>query len=224
MEADDAPAAGEPKTKRERGGVPAEEGKARGTLKPHGGRPLGRTDRSARAHPPNRTRRVGRRFARIGGTSVMRMFLPRMTQVYRVWEETDLEYPARIKVHNPCRAGVLVELAGEFDVSCLLALAHALRRASGLGEPAFVDLAGVTFMDALCLRELAAATGTRDLVLCRPSWEVMLGVVACGLEESVVVVPDDHPGYEAVIAAAGRCGGARRAPQPGEHHLYVSGS
>lgn len=156
--------------------------------------------------------------------SVMRMFLPRMTQVYRVWEEIDLKYPARIKVHNSCHAGVLIELAGEFDVSCLLALGHALRRASRLGEPAFVDLAGVTFMDTLCLRELAAATGTRDLVLCRPSWEVMLGAAACGLEDSVVVVPDDHPGYVAVIAEACRCGGAGRAPRPGEHHLFVRAS
>ena len=154
----------------------------------------------------------------------MRTFPPHMTELYRVWEETTLEYPARIKVHNPCRAGVLVEVAGEFDVSCLLALGHALRRASRLGEPVFVDLAGVTFMDNLCLRELAVATGTRDLVLCRPSWEVMLGVVASGLEESVVVIPDDDPGSEAVIAEACRCGGARRTPQPGEHHLYVRAS
>ena len=132
-----------------------------------------------------------------------------------------MEYPARIKVHNPCHAGVLVELAGEFDVSCLLALAQALRRASRLGGPVFVDLSGVTFMDLLCLRELAVATGTRGLVLCRPSWEVMLGVVACDMEESVVVVPDDDPGYEAVIAEACRCGRAGRTPQPGEHHLYV---
>lgn len=132
-----------------------------------------------------------------------------------------MEYPARIKVHNPCRAGVLVELAGEFDASCLLALGHALRRASSLGKPAFVDLARVTFMDALCLRELAAATGTCNLVLYRPSWQVMLGVAACGLEESLMVVPDDEPGYEALIAEACRCESGRRTARRGEHQLFV---
>ena len=135
-----------------------------------------------------------------------------------------MEYPARIKVHNPCCEGTLVELAGEFDVSCLDALGDALRRAAGLRKPVFVDLAGVTFMDAMCLRELAESTGTCRLTLCRPSWEFMLGLAACGLEESVVIVPDDDPGYEAVIAEACECGRARRRVHGREHHLYIRAS
>ena len=135
-----------------------------------------------------------------------------------------MEYPASIKVHNPCREGVLVELTGEFDLSCLEAFEHALRRASDLRKPVFVDLAGVTFMDALCLRELAEATGTGHLALCRPSWQVMLGLAACGLEKSVVIVSDDDPGYEAVIAEACRCGRARRSVHEREHHLYMRAS
>ena len=135
-----------------------------------------------------------------------------------------MEYPARIKVHNPCREGTLVELAGEFDVSCLDALGDALRRASGLRKRVFVDLAGVTFMDAMCLRELAEATGTCRLALCRPSWQVVLGLAACGLEESVEIVPDDDPGYEGVIAEACRCGRAGRAVRTREHRLYLRAS
>ena len=135
-----------------------------------------------------------------------------------------MEYPARIKVHNPCREGVLVELAGEFDLSCLEAFEHALTRASSLRKPVFVDLAGVTFMDVLCMRELAEATGTGRLALCRPSWQVMLGLAACGLEESVEIVPNDDPGYEAVIAEACRCGRAERAVRTREHRLYLRAS
>lgn len=138
-----------------------------------------------------------------------------------LWEGKALEYPASIKVHNPCREGVLVELAGEFDISCLEAFEHALRRASGLRKPMFVDLAGVTFMDALCLRELAEATGTGRLALCRPSWQFMLGLAACGLEKSVMIVADDDPGYEAVIAEACKCAKVRRSVREREQYLYV---
>lgn len=47
-----------------------------------------------------------------------------------------MKYPARIKIHRSCRAGVLVELAGEFDVSCVGALEDALKRVSGLKKRA----------------------------------------------------------------------------------------
>lgn len=43
-----------------------------------------------------------------------------------------VEYPVSVKVYDPCHAGVLVELSGEFDISCLAAVEHALRRASGV--------------------------------------------------------------------------------------------
>lgn len=120
-----------------------------------------------------------------------------------------MQYLASIKVHDACRAGVLVELHGEFDVACLEALGQALRRASDLGGATFVDLSGVTFVDALCLRELAAGSGAGALTLCRPSWQFGLAVAACELEESIVILSDDDPGYEAVIAEACGCKRAR---------------
>ena len=134
-----------------------------------------------------------------------------------------MEYPARIKVHAPCRAGVLVELAGEFDASCLVALGQALRRASGMGRRIFVDLAGVKFMDTLCLRELASGfdAGAGSLKLCRPSWQFRLGVAACGMEESFEILPDDDAGYEAVIAEVCGCERTVRTAGPGEHQLYM---
>lgn len=138
-------------------------------------------------------------------------------------EEKVLEYPARIKVHQPCRAGVvLVELAGEFDVSCLVALRHALRRASGLGRRTFVDLAGVSFVDTLCLGELLIGSNSDDgpPVLCRPSPQFRLSVDACGLEGNVEFY---DPSYEeeAVVAEAGRCREAKRPLKQEERHLYM---
>lgn len=115
-----------------------------------------------------------------------------------------MQYLASIKVHNPYRTGDLVELHGEFDLACLEALRQTLRRASDLGEPTFVDVSGVTFMDTLCLRELAAGSGI--LSMCHPSRQFELGVAACGLEESILVLPDEDSGYEAVIAEARGCG------------------
>lgn len=133
-----------------------------------------------------------------------------------------MEYLANIKVHDPCHAGVLVELRGEFDVSCLGAFRHALNRASRFGRPAFVDIGGVTFMDALCTRELVtrSRTGANPLRLCRPSWQFRLGVAACGLEESVVVLPNEDPGYEATIAEACKC---KRTERKGKVVALFSG-
>ena len=85
-------------------------------------------------------RRATRGVAELGGASASQMSAS--TAPSRTLEEVVLEYPARIKVHEPCRAGVLVELSGEFDVSCLVAFGRALRRASGLGRRTFVDLSG----------------------------------------------------------------------------------
>ncbi len=141
-----------------------------------------------------------------------------------VREETSLKYPARIKIHRSCRAGVLVELAGEFDVSCLVALGDALKRSSGLGQRAFVDLAGVTFVDTLCIQELVAGSDAGLLVFCRPSWQFRLAMTACGLEESVEFRVEDDPEYEAVAAEAYGCKRAGRTARRGEHHLYLHAS
>ena len=117
-----------------------------------------------------------------------------------------MENLASIKTHDPCRTGVLVELSGEFDVSCWKAFRYALRRATSFGQPIFLDLSGVTFMDSLHIRELAiwATMGAAPLRLCRPSWQVERSVTACDLEDGIVILPDDDPGYEAVVTEACR--------------------
>jgi len=133
-----------------------------------------------------------------------------------------LKYPARIKIHPSCRAGVLVEFAGEFEVSCVVALEDALKRVSGLKKRAFVDLAGVTFVDTLCIHELVAGSDAGLLVFCRPSWQLRLAMAACGLEESIEFRVEGDPEYEAVAAEAyGWCKRAGRTARRGEHYLYL---
>jgi len=127
-------------------------------------------------------------------------------------KEAILQYASSIKVHDPGHSGVLVELHGEFDVACLWAFRRALRRATELREPTFVDVSGVTFMDTLCLRELAARDPAARV--CRPSWQFELSVTACGLNETILILPDDDPGYEAVIAEACGCGRVRSGGGP----------
>lgn len=133
-----------------------------------------------------------------------------------------MEYSASIKVHDPRRAGVLVELSGEFDVSCLEAFGQALERVESLGGPVFVDLSGVTFMDALCVRSLAEAASDRDNPwrLCRPSEEFRLSLAACDAEEDVEVLPDNDPGYEALISEVCRCA-VGRPPRHRKRRLYL---
>ncbi|HSK85126.1 MAG TPA: hypothetical protein VK902_17265 [Rubrobacter sp.] len=66
-------------------------------------------------------------------------------------------------------------------------------------------------MDPLCLLgELATRSGTGALGLCRPSLQVAPSVAACGLEKSIVTLPDGDPDYEAVIAEAWWLGRDRR--------------
>lgn len=110
-------------------------------------------------------------------------------------KEVALDHTARIKVHTPDNGGALIELSGEFDVACLGPFGQALRRASGSGMRTFVDLAGVTFMDTLCLRELASRldTDAGSLELCRPSWQFRLGVAACGMEGIFELPPTKTP-------------------------------
>ena len=83
--------------------------------------------------------------------------------------------------------GYATILRGEFDLSCHAALGSALEGALGLGTPVFVDLSGVTFLDASCVRELALALSLHGerLVLVAPSREVEVSVAACGMEDLV---------------------------------------
>jgi len=116
-------------------------------------------------------------------------------------EEYALEYLARIKIHTPTDDGVLVELNGEFDLSCLEALRGALDRAWALGRAVFVDLSGVGFMDALCTRELLRRTGDGSgrFELCQPSLEASLSAAALGLWGGMKTCIPEDPVYEAVI-------------------------
>lgn len=141
-------------------------------------------------------------------------------------EEPVLECSASIKVHDPCPAGVLVELSGEFDISCLEVFGRALKKVASLRRPAFVDLSGVTFMDAPCVRALAYKTrpGANPLRLCRPSEQFRLSLVACETEEGVEILADDDPGYEAVVAESCRCSTDNRPgrrPRSRERRLYL---
>lgn len=111
-----------------------------------------------------------------------------------------MEYLARIKIHNPTDDGVLVELNGEFDLSCLEAFGTALDRATALGTAVFVDLSGVGFMDALCTRELLRrAEGPGRFELCQSSPEANLSAAALGFWEGIETCDPDDPAYEAVI-------------------------
>ena len=80
---------------------------------------------------------------------------------------------------------ILVKLSGEFDVRYQRILEHAMSACLASGSSTFVDLSEVTFMDAQCIRELVVhfQLGTGRLVLCDPSQEVELSVVACDLEK-----------------------------------------
>jgi anti-anti-sigma regulatory factor len=138
-----------------------------------------------------------------------------------VRRDVTLEYAARIKVHDPCEAGVLVELSGEFDVSCAEAFARALDRAASLGGVTFADLSGVTFMDAQCARELAARSGVGRLRCCAPSPQARLSFAACGLYGAVEVCAAGDAGYEAVIREACKHGATRTDGQRREHRLYL---
>lgn len=75
-------------------------------------------------------------------------------------------------------AEIEVRLYGEFDVHRLESLRRILSSMLGLGRPVFMDLSGVTFLDVLCARELAAQVRLHRnrLALCNPSWQVETSV------------------------------------------------
>lgn len=83
--------------------------------------------------------------------------------------------------------GCAVVLRGEFDLACYATLGSALDNALGRNVEVLVDLSGVTFFDAACVRELAlllALHGER-LVLEGSSREVEVSVTACGMEDLI---------------------------------------
>ena len=136
-------------------------------------------------------------------------------------EETILKYATTIRVHDPCCAGVLVELSGEFDLFCLEAFEDALDEAATFGGPVFVDLSSVTFMDAVCFKELVRRARLGRLKLCRPSPEVELSAAACDPDIGIETRPVDDPGYEAVVEEACRCRTSELALRQSRHCLYL---
>jgi anti-anti-sigma factor len=90
------------------------------------------------------------------------------------------------------RKGVRIGLSGELDLQCLPELKRTLRAAIGSGRRVWVDLSEVTFMDALCMSELAVQYQLHSdrLILWRPSPEVRLTLAICELEDRVNLHPD----------------------------------
>lgn len=102
-----------------------------------------------------------------------------------------MENSVRVRVHRPTRRGILVELSGEFEVGTRRVLGRTLDSVASWGQPVFVDLSGVTFMDSSCLWELVVQHRLhRDrLALCNPSPQVELSVAACDLEGWITFHP-----------------------------------
>ncbi len=106
-------------------------------------------------------------------------------------EGVDVEPWVRVRVHKPSHMGIFVELLGEFDVGTRRILGRTLSSLASWGQPVYVDLSGVTFMDSSCLWEIAVQHRRhRDhLALCNPSPQVELSVAACDLEGWIAFRP-----------------------------------
>ncbi len=101
--------------------------------------------------------------------------------------EVKVRDTTRIGISALDRAGVLVELSGEFDDRDLSTLRKALSVVSSCGLSTIVDLSDVTFLDVRCARELAVRSCFDDLlILCDPSWQAEASFKVCGHEARVV--------------------------------------
>lgn len=83
----------------------------------------------------------------------------------------------------------VIELYGEFDLHALYELTETLRQSAGPRQAASVDLSGVTFADLCTLRALSELVVSPGLSLRSPSWQVLHGARACGLEERLGFEP-----------------------------------
>jgi anti-anti-sigma factor len=105
------------------------------------------------------------------------------------------------KQHAGRRA--LLTLSGEFDIRRRRALERTLLDCLAWGGSTIVDLSEVTFMDSWCLRELAVhqQLGGGRMILCDPSQDVLVGAVACDLEDwldfAYTADPELPPGADA---------------------------
>lgn len=100
----------------------------------------------------------------------------------------------RIEISTVEHSGVLVELSGEFDIHDLDALRKVLSVASSSAWSTYVDLSGVTFLDARCARELAVRSRFRDpLILRDPSWQAKASLKTCGLVREAFASSAEEP-------------------------------
>ncbi len=99
--------------------------------------------------------------------------------------------PRVIRERVDREGNVRVGLSGELDLQFLPELRATLRTALGSQREVFVDLSEVSFLDALCLRELVVQYQLYPrLFLWRPSFEVKLALAICDLEDWVSFHPD----------------------------------
>ena len=89
-------------------------------------------------------------------------------------------------------AVTLVRLRGEFDLFALDDLRETLDAVAGLPGKAIVDLAGISFLDLLCSRELAVRSQLQGchLAFQTPSPEATASIEAAGLEAWFRFQPD----------------------------------
>jgi anti-anti-sigma regulatory factor len=82
------------------------------------------------------------------------------------------------------RAGLLVELWGEFDVFCVEEMKKILDEASSRLGPVLVDLSEITFLDLCSAREIAfrSTLRTHRPTFLDPSPQVAATMSALGLE------------------------------------------
>jgi anti-anti-sigma factor len=100
---------------------------------------------------------------------------------------------------------VLIKLSGEFDIRYRSAIEDTLRDCLASGRPALVDLSEVTFMDSLCIQELAVhyqLSGGR-MFLCDPSEDMEVSAAACDLKDWLDFVYTDGLGHSPDHSAAG---------------------
>ncbi|MDP9478889.1 MAG: STAS domain-containing protein [Actinomycetota bacterium] len=111
------------------------------------------------------------------------------------------------------REGCVVTLRGEFDVLHLSAISETLMAATARGRKTFVDLSKVTFLDTLCVRELAmlGLLYADRLVFCDPSREARLSVAACEMEDLVPFREGgEEPGRRCPLLGASRRSGREK--------------
>ena len=92
----------------------------------------------------------------------------------------------KIEISALGRAGILIELIGEFDIHDLGTLCKVLSIVLRVRLPTHIDLSRVTFLDVGCARELAARSWLYDHLMLRdPSWEVKANLKVCGREACI---------------------------------------